>query len=62
MMVDEIRLKKIKIGKKKRKINLKTPRKNPDSFKYKIEKRLESMTTLETGIKSSNERVRRTSW
>ena len=56
MTVDDIRLKKIKRGKKKRKLNLQKLKENPDQFKNNIESKLESMKTQETGLKSSNER------
>ena len=55
MTVDDIRLKKIKRGKKKRKLNLQKL-KETDPFKNNIESKLESMKTQETGLKSSNER------
>ena len=56
MTVDDKRLKMIKGGKKKRKLNLQKLKENPDPFKNNIETKLESMKTQETGIKSSNER------
>ena len=57
MTVDDIRLKKIKRGKKKRKLNLQKLKENPDQFKNNIESKLESMKTQETGLKM--ERVKR---
>ena len=56
MTVDDIKLKKIKRGKNKRKLNSQKLKENPDPFKNSIETKMESMKTQETGIKSSNER------
>ena len=58
MTVDDIGLKKIKLGSKKRKFKLQKLKENPDPFKYNFETKLESMKTQQTGIKSSNERLK----
>ena len=56
--VDEDLVIKKKWGKKKRKLNLQKLKEEPIWFKHKIEKKLESMKTQETGLIISNKKCK----